>query len=320
MFIYFLVPLLFSASSMSENYIMSFTNRPYASSEENKKASEIVDSVKQNVDQCYSDLNRTLIDYCIELDVTRRKKLAISLMICEQIRDGRQNKLPSYTSDESFIANLDENGFTIYTLLFINIDTICFQCARENMSASNMQKIMGMFQAVSTSTTFLNNIQKKFANMSKNILLKSDEFQALLAEQTKLIQSIEKIVVRLLDAMQFVNGIIKSYQLVGTNIKMYIYLFGLSLLLSIKLPNVFFPNLFLIGAFLYIEGHVPKKSFNYPTQFCFRFSFILLSLIVFIISIAGKVKSYMKKKEKKRRNKKSCNLQVSESLLFEKQN
>ena len=94
---------------------------PSASNEENRKASLIVGYTKQKVDQCYDDLGRSLNNLCINLDVDKRMKLAIAIMLCEQKRDGRADNLPPYDSDLSFITNLDPNNFNIFTAVYSHL-------------------------------------------------------------------------------------------------------------------------------------------------------------------------------------------------------
>lgn len=309
--------ITFSQINISQNYMLeSGLLPPSASNEENRKASLIVGYTKQKVDQCYDDLGRSLNNLCINLDVDKRMKLAIAIMLCEQKRDGRADNLPPYDSDLSFITNLDPNNFNIFTIYFINIDTICFHSVRENISSANMEKILSVFQAVSLSTEFLANAKKNLDELMMHVKYKLQKYQELYEKQQIKFQSIQNSVIQMIQTVKFISEKAMDYKYFVSNAKLYIIFLGIAFVLSFVLPNVFLPVLFVIGLFLFIEVSSNDDQ-KYVSRSSFKYIFITLCTIIFAIGFGVRFYSLKEAESSKKIILRKSKLQISDIYLYE---
>ena len=309
--------LALSESNISQNYItLSEISPPSASAEENRRATLITEYTHQKIDQCYDNLGRTLNDLCINLDADKRKRLAIAIMICEQKRDGREDSLPLYyDSDASFILSLDPESFNMFTTYFINIDTICFHAVRENISSSNMQKILSVFQAVSLSAEFLANARKNLDELMAQAKSVYQQYQILFEMQTLKFQSIQNSIIQMIQTVKLISEKVMMFKYFASNAKLYAIILMTAFVINLILPNVFLPILFIIGLFLFIEISANDDKTGFVTHFSFKLILIFLCLIVVSISAIEQFQLLKKKEPKKKLNSK---LRITGILVFEK--
>lgn len=291
---------------------LSVASQPTASAEENRKATLITGYTRQKVDQCYDNLGKKLNDLCINLDADKRKQLAIAIMICEQQRDGRGDSLPIYyDSDPSFILALDPESFNIFTSYFINIDTICFHAVRENISATNMQKILSVFQAVSLSAEFLATARKNLDDLMLQAKTVYDQYQVLFEMQTLKFQSIQNSIIQMIQTIKLISEKVMMYKYFASNAKLYAIILLIAFMINLVLPNVFLPTLFIIGLFLFIEISADDHQVKYLTHISFKL--VLIALCSIIVSISAVEHFHLF--EKKGKNKKNLNTKSKLSIV-----
>ncbi|OHT01125.1 hypothetical protein TRFO_01720 [Tritrichomonas foetus] len=309
--------LFFSVISGS-SFLVIQQSPPTASAEESRSASIITRNAKQKIDKCYENLGKTMNDLCINLDVDKRIKLAIAIMICEQSRDGRSDQLPVYDSDFSFITQLDSESFNIFTIYFINIDTICFHAVHENITSVNMERILSVFQAVSLSTEFLNTARQSLDELMVQVRKRFVEYQKLFDEERSKFQAIQNSVVQTIQTVKSISEKATYYQSIATNAKFYFFTLGIAFIVSFFLPNVFLPVLFVIAIYLAIECSVPNEKIRYTSHYLYKWSFVFVCFIILMISVSDKYQLLQKKKAKKNK-KQRCgkSLKLSESITIE---
>ena len=293
--IIFLFSLISSISN--RNFLIKAATPPVASAEENKSALAIAQFAKQKIDKCYQDLGTSLANFCINLDVDKRIKLAISIMICEQNRDGRGKFLPPYNSDLEFIGDLDQENFNIFTIYFINIDNVCFHSVKENITAANIQRILSVYQTVNLSTEYLIVARKCLDELMTHVRMKFQEYKMKFDEEYAKFQSIQASIVQMIGIVKIISDKALFYRSIVTNAKYYLISLGISFFINIFLPNVFLPTLFVICFYLIIEITVSEDHINFTTHFLYKWSFVFMSAIIVLISLINEIRSTRKKKE-----------------------
>ncbi|KAH0789327.1 hypothetical protein GPJ56_006778 [Histomonas meleagridis] len=300
---FLLIPLVISEFS-PEKYISLVDRKPNSSSEDERKASHITDAANQKINQCFEDLSKQLKTLCINLDETKRKRLAVAIMICEQNQDGRGDKIPQYINDDQFIRELDLESFGVFTTIFTSLDTICFHAAHEQLSTDNLQKVLNVYKAVSISTEFLIKARESMNLATLSMRDRLNEVQETLDEEAKAIGSMQTSIVTLFEEVNNITAKASFYKNSITNAKFYIIGIGIGFATGIILPNVFLPILFVTGVYLFIEINVKKESWILSNGTLFKWSYALFCAIIIILSLWNqfdffRVKVFGNKKEKK---------------------
>ncbi|OHS93252.1 hypothetical protein TRFO_40446 [Tritrichomonas foetus] len=256
------------------------------SGSEDERAVLIAESATNKIDKCFDDLGAKLNCMCVNLDANKRKSLTISIMICEHNRDGRLDQLPKYDGDDDdFIAQLDNENFKIFTTLYTSIDSVCFHAAHEHLSTDNLQKILNVYKAVTLSTEFLiaarDNLDQttralrgKLVDVQQQIYLEA----ASISNMTELIKSITERITEITSQASFYKNSV-------SNAKYYLSGVGLSIIVNFVFPNVFMPVLFVTGIYLFLEVNLGTKYAYYLTGNAFKYSYVFICCLVFLISL-----------------------------------
>lgn len=294
----------FIASSFSpEKYISLVQKEPESTSEDESKSNFIQETSR--VDKCFKDVTDSLNNLCINLDSIKKKKLAVSIMICEQLYDGRGDQLPRYENDDQFISELDTESFGIYTTIFTSLDTICYHAAHEKITINNLQKVFNVYKAVSLSTQFLIKVRNDMNIATSAMKDKLVDVQNRLDDEAETISKMQDIITNLFDEVNNITEKASYYKNSITNTKLYLYSVGIGFCASLILPNVFLPILFITGIFLFIEVNFKPDSFILKNGMIFKWSYICFSLLIFVFAIWNqldffRIKVFGVKKQKKR--------------------
>jgi hypothetical protein len=254
-----LIGCLFLRENIKVSTLLAFVpQKPDASPEDTKTAREIARFLRTNKTKCYRDLGGSLRDLCVNLDTARRVHLAISLMICQQDRDGRAPTLPAYFTSHptDFTSSLPPNDFIIYTALFTNLDSICFHAMGEAQSHANLDAIDRVFQASTIAQHYLQESKHVLENITKSVITQLNDVRDDVTRQTERIKVMHDRLMRMIQQFNEIIDTAKRYR--GSVVNLKIYLIGLAaaVMLSLIVPNVFIPTLSVTGIFLIVDSTV----------------------------------------------------------------
>ncbi|KAK8843088.1 hypothetical protein M9Y10_025279 [Tritrichomonas musculus] len=239
--------------------------------------------------QCFEDLNPKIKEMCINLDPHKRKALAVSILICEYTNDKRDFFLPPYINDDDFVQKLNDTTFNDFTTWYTGIDSICFHYAHEQLSASNLQKILNVYKAVTLSTEFLIAARDNLEQTTKTLRVKLVDVQEQIFYQATSISNMTELIKNTTEKIMEITNQVSIYKNSISNAKYYLVAVGLSIVASFIFPNVFMPVLFITGIYLFFEVNIKPKYAYYLTGKVFKYSYVAICAIIFLLSVWDRI-------------------------------
>ena len=247
-----------------------------ASPEDDRKAKRIAELVKSSHDGCFGYLNKTYQELCVNLDVQKRLNLSAATLYCEHLSDKREDKLPYLDPDPhkrnytKFIAELEPETFSLFTAMFINIDSICFHATSEAQSTANMRTMNNIWVASSLATAHINQSRHKLENITNEVVGKLDGVHKQMNETGNKILDFQGRVTKIVDQVKSLTDKAKNYE--NSVVKFKLYLLGLAVgfVVNLIVPNTFVPTVAVTGLFLIAETFLfprRRQKVRIPLQF-----------------------------------------------------
>ena len=236
--------------------ILSAQRVPDMPEKDNATISALIEKIKINKTNCYSQLQSKLDTDCRELTEKRRISLAIQIMLCERDSDERLDSLPIYQNDDQFTQELNESDLHLFTTYYLSIDIICYNAASMVQSQSHQKKVNDLYAAIQTASRFLTLFRTRFLEENQRIHEKLQGLSSGLTNGTNTIQLVlDKVGNAQANITQFETSARSISQFFKSNVRIF-QIVGVSFLFSYILPDLFSPIFFVSFLKVFIDEKI----------------------------------------------------------------
>jgi len=247
--------LLFITFLLGFNGIEYISNKPEILKEDAEKVSNVLAMIDEKSKTYSQNLSKMFVKYCKNLDETKRRALAIQIMLCEHSKDGRGARLPKYESDDQFLKEISKDDFRTYTTYFTNIDAICYHATHEFQTQDNLRKVGNLFSAINFSTEYLMSLQKHMKAENSKIKSELGIIQSQITEEAEKLNAIMLSLQHAYSNLSLINKMASTYIERFKNAKLYLKVLAVAFIASLLIPNLFIPVLCVTSLMLMIEAH-----------------------------------------------------------------
>lgn len=250
-----------------------------------KDVYNVIESISSDETKCFSELRKKLQQYCMDIDAKRRLSISIHIMKCELEKDGRY-VFDDTIEDENFLLGLSEEQYHLYTSLWLSLESICAHLYHSYQYSANIGKVNTVYKTLGLSGEFLSVLSDSIKNQTFNIRGNLSSIKAKLIEQHKTYMQLNNLLVQAFKNYSIIQDQIMSFNDQYTNGILYLKTTGLSLCMTLIIPNFFSSIVCITVIFLYIDSLVVGYNFSYLMKII-RSLYVLITLIIFAKNTIG---------------------------------
>lgn len=280
-----LLPLLLASIESAEDmaFFMSNIVADSANLEDDGSARAIAERIKKK-HACFEALSKSYSQLCVNLDVEKRINLSVETLVCELRRDGRYEFLPPLAERyedrdyKKFVQELPTDTFsTIFTNIFISIDTICFHATNEAQSTANIRTVDRIWKASSIATEYLIQSKEQLQNITREVRDKLEGVHEAINNTEKKIARFQEKIGTIIDQFKQLEGKATYYKNSVSNMKFYLIGVAVGFFMNLVVPNVFIPTIAVTALYLLFEVNVGGIAVGSPV---FKWSYAVIVLLV----------------------------------------
>ena len=236
--------------------ILSSQRKPDVPEKDNATITALIERIKINKTNCYSQLQNKLDENCKDLSEKRRISLAIQIMLCERENDERLDSLPIYQNDDQFTEELQESDLHIFTTYYLNVDIICYNAASMSQSHSHQKKVSDLYTALQTSARYISLFRRKYYEENQKIKERLQGISKGLTNGTNTIQEVMDIVNFGQKNISQLETSIRSISTFYHSKIRILQIIGASFLISYILPDLFAPIFFVSFLKIFLDDKI----------------------------------------------------------------
>lgn len=320
MLVIWMLALSSARGDVSLSFLIPVGESNYNTSPETeKKAKEIAKRVTNKQNKCFDHLDASYQVLCVNLDVEKRLNLSAATLYCEHQLDQRLDKLPYLDENpdkrnySSFVRNLDDDTFALFTNLFISIDSICFHATHEAQSNANINTMESIFHASEIAAGYIKDSSSKLDNITREVIRRLNDVHGAMNDTESRISLFQEKIVDTMAKFYKITERARYYRNSVANLKLYLFGIFIGLLMSLILPSVLIPTISITSLFLLLECSTSLPTF---TQIICKWAYIFI-----IAAFHGlALRDFLTRPQLPPPPNPKTHLKISEPIMFSTQN